>query len=72
MQKDTNKKKNTLQPVYKPDLRGTSISTTVVRRSLKIMGLLAVFAFFGALTSGMMGFGSAPVRVALHPAGGDH
>ncbi len=68
MQKDTNKKKNTLQPVYKPYLHGNPISTTVIKRSLKIMGLLAVFAFFGALTSGMMGFGSAPVRIAVNAA----
>ena len=66
--KQENRQSNTLQPVYKPYLHGTPISTTVIKRSLKIMGLLAVFAFFGALTSGMMGFGSAPVRIAVNAA----
>ena len=65
MQKDA-KRKNAAQPVYKPYLKGTLMSRTLLKRSLKVLGLLAMFAFVGALTSGMLAFGSGMLRAVIN------
>ena len=66
MQKNNAKKKNQPTPVYKPYLKGNPVSALAAKRGLKVLGLILVFAFFGVLASGVFGFDSIVLRVALN------
>lgn len=65
MQKNS-KSKNAAQPIYKPYYRGTVFSSVAVRRGLRVLGLMAVFAFFGIIASGVLSFESAVPRIILN------
>lgn len=62
MQKNP-KKKTGPAPVYKPYLKGTAFSEATARRSLKVLGLMVVFAFFGVIASGVFSFDSSALRL---------
>lgn len=67
MQKNANgKKKNTPTPVYKPFLRGNMVSALALKRGLKVFGILAAFAFFGVLASGVFAFDNALFRILIN------
>ena len=69
MQKNTenkNKSKNVPTPVYKPYLRGNMFSGLAVKRGLRVLLVMALFAFFGVLASGIFSFESMVLRVLLN------
>lgn len=66
MQKNSKKNMNAATPIYKPFLRGNMISALAAKRGLKIFALLAVFAFFGVLVSGVLAFNSALLRILMN------
>ena len=61
-----NKSKNTAKPVYKPYLRGTVVSRLAAKRSLHIMLLMALLAFFGALISGVLSLENTALRFIMN------
>ena len=65
MQKN-NKNKNAAQPVYKPYYRGNVFGSVTVRRGFKVLGLMAVFAFFGIIASGVLSFDNAALRIFMN------
>ncbi len=68
MQKNNAKKKNALKPIYKPYLTGKAFSSLALKRGLKVLGLLLVFAFFGILASGVFSFENPIPRILLNGA----
>lgn len=66
MQKNANKKKNAAQPVYKPYLKGTMFSGLAAKRGLKVFALIAIYAFFGLLASGVFGLDTVWLRVLMN------
>ena len=63
-----NKNKNAPTPVYKPYLRGNMFSGLAMKRGLRVFGIMAAFAFFGLLASGVFSFDSGILRVVMNGA----
>ena len=60
------KKKNGLQPVYAPFLKGIAVSVAAAKRGLRVLGILLLFAFMGVLAGGVFSFNSPALRVGLN------
>ena len=63
MQKNTNKKKKGMKPVYMPHLRGRVVGREAGMRSLKVMGFIVMFIFIYTLLGGALSFDNAYLRV---------
>lgn len=74
MQKNTNKKKKGMKPIYVPYLRGEVVSRDAVMRAMKVLGFIVMFIFIYTLLGGAMTFDNVYLRVlcnvALLAAGG--
>lgn len=66
MQKNTANKKNELKPIYKPYLKGNAFSGTALKRSLRVMGVLAIFVFACVLAGGILSFNQSVLRLIIN------
>lgn len=63
MQKNANKKKKGMKPVYMPYLRGKVVSRDAWIRSLKVMGFIVMFIFIYTMLGGALSFDNVYLRV---------
>lgn len=63
MQKNTNKKKKGMKPVYVPYLRGTVVSREAGMRSIKVLGFIVMFIFIYTMLGGALSFDNVYLRV---------
>lgn len=68
MQKNTNKKKKGMKPVYVPHLRGKIVSREAMLRSVKVLGFIVMFIFIYTMMGGALSFDNVYLRVLSNVA----